>query len=144
MDERESGVKAARDPKQDPNERADDLARRADAIRGDLDHLVGELDQRAHNAMRRYVKPAAIGAAVLAAGIVALLLWRRHRRPPSRIERLGLALRRAVAHPDRVAKPTPSIAKKVIAAAGAAGASMAARTWVSKALAEANKAYAGR
>lgn len=134
MDQGEDRVTAG--PK-DPEKRADQLEQKADAIRDDLDGLVGELDKRAHNAMRRYVKPIAIGAAVLVAGIVSLLVWRRVRRRPSTLDRLGSALRRAAAHPDRVAKPSPSIAKKIIAAATAAGASVAARRLVGRVLPEA-------
>jgi hypothetical protein len=132
MDKGEDRVK---DPVKDPERRADQLEQKADAIRTDLDGLVGELDHRTHNAMRRYVKPIAIGAAALVVGVVSFLVWRKlRRRLPSRIDRLRTALRRAVAHPDRVAKPAPSVAKKIIAAATAGAASVAARRLVARAL----------
>ena len=118
----------------DPEKRADELERRAGAIRSDLDGLVGELDHRTHDVMRKYVKPAVIGAAVLVVGLVSFLVWRKYRRRPSSLARLNVALQRAVAHPERVAEPSPSVAKKVLAAAAAAGASMAVRKLISRAL----------
>jgi hypothetical protein len=133
MDQREDRVTGAGG---DPEKRADELEQKAGAIRDDLDDLVGELDHRTHDVMRRYVKPIAIGGAVVAAGLIGFLVWRKYRRRPSGVERLGVALRRAVAHPERVAEPSPSIAKKVVAAAAAAGASMAIRRLVSRALPE--------
>jgi hypothetical protein len=140
MDQREDRVSGKRE---DPGKRADQLEQKAGAIRSDLDELVGELDQRTHDALRRYVKPIAIGAAVLVVGIVSLLVWRKARRRPSNLERLGLAMRRAIAHPERVAKPAPSIGTKIIAAAGAAGASMAVRKLVARGLPD-RKAQPGR
>jgi hypothetical protein len=120
--------------KTDPEQRADELEQKAEAIRDNLDGLVAELDYRRHEAVRRWAKPIAIGAAVLGAGVVALIVWRRSRRRPSRLERFRAAIGRAMAHPDRVAKTTPSMGKKIAAAAGMAGVSVAARRLVSRVL----------
>ncbi len=135
MDEgkdRVTGPKAG--AKTDPEKRAAELEQKAEAIRDNLDGLVAELDYRRHEAVRRWAKPLAIGAAVLGAGVVGLLVWRRVRRRPSRLGRLRAAIERAMAHPDRVAKTTPSMAKKIAAAAGTAGVSVAARRLVSRVL----------
>jgi hypothetical protein len=132
MDERKDRLTAT---DSDPNKRADELEQQAGAIRSDLDGLVGELDHRTHDVMRKYVKPVAIGAAVFVVGLVSFLVWRKYRRRPrSGLDRLGTALKRAVAHPDRVAEASPSIAKKAIAAAAATGVSVAVRRLVSRAL----------
>jgi hypothetical protein len=115
-------------------DRVTELEQKAEAIRDNLDGLVAELDYRRHEAVRRWAKPIAIGAAVLGAGVVAFIVWRRFRRPPSRLERFRAAIARAMAHPDRVAKTSPSMAKKIAVAAGTAGVSVAARRLVSRVL----------
>ena len=87
----------------DPDKRADELERRAGAIRSDLDGLVGELDHRTRDVMRKYVKPVAIGAAVFVVGLVSFLVWRKYRRRPS-----GLGVHRkserAICEPNPAAR----------------------------------------
>ncbi|HEX4406538.1 MAG TPA: hypothetical protein VH560_16985 [Polyangia bacterium] len=95
-----------------------------EAIRDDLGGLVGELDRRRHRA----AKPLAIGAvAVVSLGIGGYVLWRIRRSRPSRASRVAQALRRVTNHPERVAKQSPDVAKKVFAAAASAVAAVLAR-----------------
>jgi hypothetical protein len=56
----------------DPEQQAEQLDAKVEAIRDDLGDLVGELDRRRHRAM----KPLAIGAIVLAIGVGGFMLWR--------------------------------------------------------------------
>jgi hypothetical protein len=98
--------------------------RRVEEVRRELDHSVGELRSRGQRAR----KPLVMGAAALAvAGVAGVILWRVLHRRRTAIERVGEALRRIVAHPDRVAEETPSVGKKVLAAAASAAASVLAR-----------------
>jgi len=108
----------------------EELERTADALRGNLGALVGELGKRGKKAL----VPVAVGVALLgAAGIAALVVARRRRarRTPVMLN-LAEAVRRAVAHPDRVAKPEPRGLSKIAIAAGTAAASMAARRLVQR------------
>ncbi|HVU52275.1 MAG TPA: hypothetical protein VHL80_16390 [Polyangia bacterium] len=107
---------------------AERLEERADAIRGDLGALVSELDRRRHRARKPlFIAASAGGLAAVAAG--AFLLWRRGRRRRTRLQALAAALRRSVAHPERVATKSErsSLAKKVALSAAASVASVVAR-----------------
>jgi hypothetical protein len=117
---------------ENPEAKAQRLEEQVDAIRDNLDGLVSELDYRRHEIMRllrRYAVPVSIGAAALGLAVAGGFVWRRVRRPPpTRIQRLAAALGRAADHPERVAQQTsPSVARKLILAAGAAAASVVAR-----------------
>jgi hypothetical protein len=109
----------------DAAQTVDQLAARAEAIRGNLDTLVDEVQRRG----KRALKPLAIGAgcaALLALVVGGAFAWRRHgqRPPPSRLRGLARALRRMSDHPERVAEEQPSLRKKVLASAGATLASV--------------------
>ncbi|MEA2697576.1 MAG: hypothetical protein QOI66_1847 [Myxococcales bacterium] len=118
---------------ENPEAEAQRLEEQVDAIRDNLDGLVSELDHRRHEFMRkvrRYAVPVAIGAAAVGLAVAGGVVWRRVRRPtPTRIQRLGAALGRAVDHPERVARQqtSPTVARKLILAAGAAAVSVVAR-----------------
>ena len=73
----------------DPEQEVQALERRVEAIRGHLDGVVGEMDQRWHRlwtlppALRRHVPPLAVTGTLLAwvaAGAVIMRLVRRRRR----------------------------------------------------------------
>jgi hypothetical protein len=103
------------------------ILRRVDTIRGDLGELVHELERRSRHAG----KELAIAGVVLAvAGIAGVIVWVTMRPKPTRLERLGQAVRRAAAHPERVAEKTPSVSRKVLAAAASATVSVVARQLV--------------
>jgi hypothetical protein len=113
-----------------PAHDVEELERTADALRGDLGALVGELGKRG----TRVLLPLGIGVALAgAAGITAAVLSRRrHARKATLLRNLTEAARRAVAHPERVAKREPRGLSKIAIAAGAAAASMIARRLVQR------------
>ena len=136
------------------SEHAEALQRDIERIRDDLANTVGELDRRRHELfdvrgqLRRHPVPIVlVGAALLAlaAGGIALAMSRRRRRQrlPARLERLREALQRMVAKPNRVATD-PGVGRKIVAAAGGAAASLAAKKLVAKVFREqASKQEAG-
>jgi hypothetical protein len=128
------GDKSLAAEKDSPANDVEELERTADALRGNLGELVGELGKRGKQALL----PVGIGAAVLgAAGVMAALLLRRRRaRRTPYVHNLTEALRRAVTHPDRVAKPDPHGVSRIAIAAGTAAASMVARRLVQRWLKE--------
>jgi hypothetical protein len=109
----------------DPAEAVHRLEERAQAIRGNLDVLVDEVERRGS----RLVKPLVIGAGAAAAAALVIggvAVWRSLRRPPpSRLRGLGRALRRIAENPDRVAEQRPSLSKRVIGSVVATVASVA-------------------
>jgi hypothetical protein len=66
----------------DVEQAADRLEAKADAIRGELGELVGELDHRRRELAPRLrlLKPVAIAAGVVIAGTAAARAWRQTRR----------------------------------------------------------------
>lgn len=116
---------ASRADARDPAQAVRRLEERAEAIRGNLDVLVDEVERRG----TRLAKPIAVGVGVAALGalvVAGTAAWRVYRRPPpSRLRGLARAMRRMAEHPERVAEVRPSVAKKVLASAGAALASIA-------------------
>jgi hypothetical protein len=111
---------------EEPN--PDQLAEQVERSRDRLDTLVAELDQRRHVGSRirrafhdHRVWFAAAALVVLAAVGSTVPLVMRHRRKQhtlrARLGRLGLAFRRMVHDPERVAKPEPNVARKVLASA---------------------------
>src|SRR5262245_34849013 len=103
-----------------------------------LGDLLDELDRRRHELkdvrlqMQRHavsIMIAAGGAMALIAVAIGTTVRRRRRRNTlgERAHRLRVALRRAIAHPNRVAKEQPAIWKKVLAAAGSSAAGLVAK-----------------
>jgi hypothetical protein len=139
MDEGKAGVGAGEpETEKDPDRLAEKLDRRLELIRGHLGDLVSELDRRRHRAG----KPLVIGVGVLAvvslASVGGVMLWRRQHRRRRAVRQWIDALKRAVAHPDRVAprKQEPSLPKKILAAAAASVASLLARRWAARLVAK--------
>jgi len=129
MDKRTAGVNEERNKPTDPAVEAERLEEKVEAIRDNLGGLVGELDRRRHRltvAGKRALPYVAGVAGTAALGITGALIWRRRNRP-SRARRMLAALRRISAHPDRVGKSEPSVIRKILAASGAAAASMLIR-----------------
>jgi hypothetical protein len=129
-------------PDRDPQE----LEERVDAIRGDLGSLVSELERRRHRAGRPLLIVASTTLALAALGAGGLLYWRHLRGRSDRLRAFAAALRRSVAHPERVAakRDQPSLAKKIAASAVAAAASVAARRAAQRLLPPAAKKEEGR
>ena len=120
------------------DKRPEELQQEIEDIRENIGGLVTELDHRRHEMfdvglqVRRHgVTLAIAGVALigLAAGGVLLARHRARarRRLPARAARVRQALARLVDHPERQAPPPPSIGLKILAAAGAAAASVLAR-----------------
>ena len=108
------------------DETVEALYERADDLRDYVGDLVDELEDRGHRAVR----PLVIGAAaalVAAATAGGILLARRRHAPAAtwRAREFGRALGRLARHPEYVATPPPSVAKKILAAAAAALVSVA-------------------
>ena len=117
-----------------PREHARELETEIEVLRGDLGDLVSELDRRRRELLDVRLQlqrhPVAVGAAGLTValavgGAVALVITarRRRRRPVERARRLGHAVSRMIEAPHRVARE-PSVAEKILAAAGTAAASI--------------------
>jgi hypothetical protein len=103
------------------------LELRVDAIRNDLGGLIGELDRRRHRVGKPLIAAAATTAGC-ALGLGTFLIVRRRRARSHRSRGIVEALRRAVAHPERVAPPSREpLARKILTAAAASVASVAAR-----------------
>jgi hypothetical protein len=122
----------------DPEDQADQAERAVEETRDRLTGIVRELDRRRHSAfdlrgqLRRHGAAVGISAGTLVAligGGIWLAVWleARRERPLARARRLRLALARAVAHPDDVAKPKPSVGKKVLGAFASAAAGVLAK-----------------
>ena len=115
------------DTRQDVERLEQDVER----IRGNIGELVGELNHRRRDALDlrlqfqrhagRLFLAGAIMIAMVAGGIVLLSVRIRRRRSlRGRADRLGKALRRAVAHPEHLAERRPSVPRKIAAAGGSA------------------------
>lgn len=139
MDTRATGVNGGGSS----DEKAEALQRDIDRIRSEVANTVGELDRRRHDLLdvrgqlRRHPLPIALVAAALlgvAAGGIALgvMHQRRRQRLGARLERLQEALGRMVAKPNRVATDQ-GVGRKIVAAAGAAAASLTAKKLVARA-----------
>jgi hypothetical protein len=126
---------------------ADRLQHDIEIIREDLGGLVTELDHRRHEALdvglqvRRHAFPLAIGALALLGAAAGGFVWaayrsRARRRLPARAARLGAAVKRMIDHPERQAPAPPSIGLKVLAAAGAAAASVVGRRLAQRMIAD--------
>jgi type VI protein secretion system component VasF len=88
VDEGTSGVEAKASA---PDEAVHRLEERSGEIRENLSKLVDELDHRRH----RLTKSLVVGViALVGLSLGGVILWRRTRRRPSRMEELARALRR--------------------------------------------------
>ncbi|HVZ72969.1 MAG TPA: hypothetical protein VHJ20_11385 [Polyangia bacterium] len=113
----------------------DDVAKmetKVEEARRELTVVVDELGRRRRRMQTPIVAAAAVGTAALVT--VGVIAWRRHRRKTRpRFASLTRALRRAAAHPERVAEGGPSIGKKVLMSAAATAASFAVRALIQRA-----------
>ena len=113
-------------------------------IRTRLDQSLSELDRRRHEAtdvklqIRRHpaVVAAASGVVLLLLGGVAYAIWaaRQRERPVSKAKRLRLAVSRMIDEPQKVAKGDPTVAEKILAAAGTAAATILTKKIIERAM----------
>ena len=124
------------DPSND--KRPEDLQREIETIRDNIGGLVSEIDHRRHDLfnvksqLTRHAMWLAIGGVALVAAAAGGVLLARHRARgrqslPARTARIGDALVRLVNHPERQSPPPQSVGLKILAAAGAAAASILVR-----------------
>jgi hypothetical protein len=106
-----------------------------DRIRHNIGEMIRELDHRRRRAFdlklqfqQHALRMVLVGAAVIAlcAGAIALAVSRRRsrRRLGARAGRMSRALRRILAHPEKLGEERPSIPRKAVAAGGSAMASV--------------------
>jgi len=102
------------------------LEQEVQAIRGNVTQIASELDLRRHELfdwrlqLRKHASAialAATAAALLIGGTIGWRTWRRRSRPLNKARQLRLAFSRVVAHPERVARPSPSLGTKALSAA---------------------------
>jgi hypothetical protein len=114
------------------------IERKVEELRDNLGGIAGELDRRRHEAfdlrlqLRRHGATIGVTAAALATvvgGSIALAAWShaRRQRLMSKVHRLRGALSRAIAHPDDVARPSPNLGRKALAAIISAAVGLAAK-----------------
>jgi hypothetical protein len=112
-------------------ERPEILEQEVEEIRENMTGIVRELDRRRHQfldlrgQLRKHAVPLALGAltlALLVGSAAGFSAWRRRERnrPLARARNLRRALSRMIAHPELVAQPRPSIARKALASAASA------------------------
>lgn len=138
---RHDGHTAADKPNGEPRS-AEDHERRIEGLRDELASAVDEIERRAREAadvklqMRRHPR-AVIGTGIvlLALGVGIIAAIARARSASARTRRLVSALAMLRSHPERLAAPTPSPARKALAAVLAAAGTTAARQLVSRAMA---------
>jgi hypothetical protein len=132
---RAAGADAAKSRDQ-PQEEVKHLEEEVEAIRDNLGRLVSELDHRRHDAfdlrlqLRRHARPLAIGLAgvlVLAAvgGIFAYRARQRRRSVSARLASARRLFARAIDDPRQ--RERPRVSRKILAAGGAASASVLGR-----------------
>jgi len=113
------------------HDEVDRLEQEVDRIRGNIGELVRELNHRRHEAfdlklqLRRHTARVVLAGVALIGLVVGGIAYaaarvRRRRSIRARVNRLREALRRIGAHPERVAKETPSVSHKLLAAGGGA------------------------
>lgn len=139
MGEAKTGVSA--DKRADAERLESEIA----AIRAEIDEAIGVLDRRRRDLMdvrvqlARHALPLAAGALasgmVLAGAAVYLFVHKRNERRPSvRIHKARIAARRAVAHPERVARGEPPLHTKLLTASLTALAGATAKRLVERAI----------
>ncbi|GAC1346985.1 MAG: hypothetical protein NVSMB23_25530 [Myxococcales bacterium] len=126
-----------------PKQRTRQIEGEIDEIRRRLDRNLSELDRRRHEAtdwrlqMRRHPRLVAgvgIGALALLGGMVAMSVAKsRREHPKRRAQRIGLALRRGYQNPEKVARPEPSVAVKVLAAVATTVGTSLAKKYIEQA-----------
>jgi len=115
------------------------LEQEVEAIRDNVTQIASELELRRHelfdwrHQLRKHAAMTALvaGAALLAIGAsIGLSRWRRRRnaRPLKRARQLRDAFARVLAHPERVARPRPSLGAKVLTAGVTGAASVVAKS----------------
>lgn len=121
------------------------LERELSTLREELGDIVGELDRRRRELfdlrlqLRRHpvaVPLAGLAVAVVLGGAVALLVKneRQKRRPSHKARQLRRAVGRMVAHPERVGRGEPPPGEKILAAVGAAAATLLVRRALERAV----------
>ena len=118
----------------DPRKAARELETEITEVRSRLDRSLAELDRRRHELtdVRLQVKRHPMVAVAAGVTVVAILggvgyaIWaaRQRQRPMSKAQRLRKALSRMMEDPHKVAKSEPTVPEKILAAAGAAAATM--------------------
>jgi hypothetical protein len=114
-------------------------------LRDEIGDLVGELDRRRREALdirlqlRRHpvaVSVAGLAVALVLGGTVAALVQnaRRKRQARYKARQIARALGRLVQHPERVARGEPPAGEKILAAAGAAAATLLVRKALERAV----------
>ena len=113
-------------------------------LRRELGDLVGELDRRRHEAtdirlqIKRHPVIAGAAAATVAAavgGVIAFAIWnaRRRERPAEKVRRARRAMQRLMEDPEHMARE-PTLAEKILAAAGTAAASLLVKRALDRAM----------
>jgi hypothetical protein len=113
----------------------DAIERDAKKARSDIQAGIDELRRRGSRLVSPRQNPLAyVGAGLAGIGVISLFVWRaRHQRLPEvHAKRLRDAVSRMRAHPERVAKPAPSMARNVGTAALSALAASAVRRYVAR------------
>jgi len=122
---------ATRSEKREPPKPAD-IEHEIEGIRSRMTTLVHELDHRRHEALdwrlqarrhRGLLALVAGGALLLIGGAVALSVLRRRRAPVGRAQEVWAGLTRAYEHPEKIARPEPSLSGRVLGSAAGALAS---------------------
>jgi hypothetical protein len=115
------------------------IEEKVEQLRDHLGGIAGELDRRRHEAfdlklqLRRHgtaIGLTAVAMLAVVGGSIAVGAWThaRRQRLMSKAHRLRAALARAIAHPDDVARTSPSVGKKALSAILSATAAVLART----------------
>ena len=129
------------------DKRSDELEVEIEEIRDNVVDLVSELDHRRRallripSRVREHGLSLVLGGLALGGLAAGGVLLARHRRRlrrsvPLRVVRIGQALGRLVDHPERQSPPPPSVGLKILAAAGAAAASVLGRRLMQRLLAD--------
>jgi len=126
----------------------DTIEHEVEDVRRNITTIVSELDRRRHEWVdwRFQVRRHAGALGVAAAGVLLALgatvgfgIWRRRRndKPMIKARRWRQAFSRALSNPELVARPSPTIGKKALAAAASAVAGATAKAVANRVLAPA-------